>query len=78
MLIFLGLSTLYLVGWGAMFASIEFRWTFTQWYFFALMASASLFLTALALVCGTICRIGFGKGLTRYCKRFLGSYQRIN
>jgi len=65
MLVFLGFAAIYLGAWGAMFASKSFRWTFTQWTFFSIMASASVSLTALTLICGTVCRIGFGKGLTR-------------
>ena len=34
MLIFLVLSFGYLVGWGAMFVSPTFRWTFVLWTFF--------------------------------------------
>lgn len=66
MLVFLSLSSLYLVAWGTMFASAAFRWTFVQWYFFGTMTCASVFLTTATLVCGGICRLGFGKGLPRY------------
>lgn len=66
MFIFLFLSILYLAGWGVMFFSTTFRWTFTTWTFFSLMATASVFLTLLAVVLGVICRFNFGKGLARY------------
>jgi len=63
---FLLLSLLYLLGWGAMFAAPTFRWTFVQWRFFSIMASASVFLILISLLLGVVCRINFGKGLSRY------------
>lgn len=66
MFVFLVLSILYLGGWGVMFLSDTFRWSFFEWRFFALMASASVFLTVVAFVLGVICRYNFGKGLPRY------------
>lgn len=66
MLVFLVLSLGYLAGWGVMFASTTFRWTFVQWRFFSLIASASVLLTLMAFILGVICRLNFGKGLPRY------------
>ncbi|KAH7915129.1 hypothetical protein BJ138DRAFT_201706 [Hygrophoropsis aurantiaca] len=66
MLIFLVLSLAYLVGWGAMFASPTFRWTYMTWTFFGVMTSASVFLTVISFVLGIVCRVNFGKGLVRY------------
>ncbi|EGO02711.1 hypothetical protein SERLA73DRAFT_47119, partial [Serpula lacrymans var. lacrymans S7.3] len=66
MLIFLFLSFAYLVGWSAMFASTTFRWTFLQWRFFALITTASVFLTFVSFVLGVMGRVNFGKGLVRY------------
>lgn len=66
MAIFLVMSTLYLASWGAMFASISFRWTFMEWRFFSLMATASVLLTLSALITGIVCRLGFGKGLPEH------------
>ncbi|KAJ6604213.1 hypothetical protein DFH09DRAFT_967420 [Mycena vulgaris] len=66
MIAFLGLSILYLAGWGVMFLSTTFRWTFATWNFFGIMASASVFLTLVSFVLGVICRYNFGKGLLRY------------
>ncbi|KAF8912963.1 hypothetical protein CPB84DRAFT_1811945 [Gymnopilus junonius] len=66
MVIFLLLSVLYLGGWGVMFFSTTFRWTFTTWTFFSIMASASVSLTLLAVILGVLCRLNFGKGLARY------------
>jgi hypothetical protein len=66
MLIFLVLSFGYLAGWGAMFASTTFRWTFVQWRFFSLVISSSILLTLITIVLGLICRFNFGKGLLRY------------
>jgi hypothetical protein len=66
MLMFLLFSILYLGGWGVMFFSTTFRWTFSSWRFFAVKASASVFLTVTCFLLGVICRINFGKGLVRY------------
>jgi len=66
MLIFLLLCVTYMAGWALMFVSTSFRWTFVQWQFFAIMATASVLLTLAALILGIICRINFGKGLLRY------------
>jgi len=66
MLIFLALSFAYLVGWGVMFLSTTFRWTYVQWQFFGAMASASVILTLMSAILGVICRFNFGKGLSRY------------
>jgi hypothetical protein len=66
MFIFLSLSMIYLGGWGFMFFSTTFRWTFVTWRFFSIMASASVLLTVLSIILGVICRYNFGKGLTRY------------
>lgn len=70
MTVFLGMSTLYLASWGAMFASTSFRWTFLEWRFFSLMATASVLLTLSALITGIICRLGFGMGLPGHCMCF--------
>jgi hypothetical protein len=64
--IFLVLSFGYMAGWGAMFASTTFRWTFVTWRFFSLIASGSVLLTLMCLILGLICRLNFGKGLLRY------------
>jgi len=85
MFIFLSLSMLYLGGWGFMFFSTTFRWTFITWRFFSVMASASVLLTVLSIILGVICRYNFGKGLTRYLNAqqpldegdFLPSYESL-
>jgi hypothetical protein len=66
MLIFLVLSMLYMAGWGVMFFSTTFRWTFTTWLFFAVMASVSVFLTFVGMILGIVCRLNFHKGVTCY------------
>ncbi|KAJ7785881.1 hypothetical protein B0H16DRAFT_1670180 [Mycena metata] len=66
MIVFLGLSVLYLAGWGVMFLSTTFRWTFRTWNFFNIMATLSVILTLLSFALGVICRLNFGKGLLRY------------
>jgi len=68
MAVFLGMSFLYLANWGAMFAGASFRWTFLEWRFFSLMASASVALTLSALITGIVCRMGFGQGLPEHCE----------
>ncbi|KAJ6626849.1 hypothetical protein B0H10DRAFT_1996874 [Mycena sp. CBHHK59/15] len=66
MLFFLSLSVLYLAGWGIMFLSTTFRWTFVTWQFFSIVASASVFLTLMSFILGVVCRYNFGRGLLRY------------
>lgn len=67
-LVFLGMALLYLAGWAAMFASATFRWTFVEWRFFSLLASASVVLTLIAFILAILCRLNFGKGLPKYLK----------
>lgn len=71
MAVFLAMSALYMAGWGAMFISDSFRWTFLQWRFFCLMTSASVALTLSALITGIFCRLGFGKGLPEHLNETL-------
>jgi hypothetical protein len=66
MLLFLGLSVLYLAGWAAMFDSTTFRWTFVEWRFFSIIVATSAFLILISFILGLVCRINFGKGLPRY------------
>ncbi len=74
MLVFMALSVLYLGGWGIMFISTTFRWTFITWTFFSIMATASVFLTVLSIVLGVVCGLNFGKGLARYREFLEGLY----
>ncbi|KAJ7293166.1 hypothetical protein C8J57DRAFT_1041078 [Mycena rebaudengoi] len=66
MFIFLLLSVLYLAGYGVMFLSTTFRWTFVNWQFFCIMSLVSVFLALLSFILGVVCRCNFGKGLLRY------------
>ncbi|KAI0067923.1 hypothetical protein BV25DRAFT_1876789 [Artomyces pyxidatus] len=66
MVVFLVLSVLYLLGFGVMFDSTTFRWTFVQWGFFSVVTTVSAILTLLAFLVGLACRMNFDKGLTRY------------
>lgn len=68
MLAFLVLCVGYFAGWGAMFLSDAFRWTYLQWYFFGIMACTSVLLTLISFVLGLICRWNFDRGLPRYLK----------
>jgi hypothetical protein len=69
MMVFLGLSALYLIGLGLMFISPTFRWTFVEWGFFGSMVIVSGLLILVGLVVGVMCRMNFGKGLPQYRKR---------
>jgi hypothetical protein len=66
MMIFLVLSIGYLTGYGIMFVSDSFRWTFMEWRFFSFVSLASVLLTAFAFILGVVCRLNFGKGLSPY------------
>ncbi|KAH9065911.1 hypothetical protein EDB87DRAFT_1554553, partial [Lactarius vividus] len=66
MAVFLVLSALYVIGWGLMFDSTTFRWTFVQWTFFASMATLSAVLAIIDLIVGIMCRLNFDKGLPNY------------
>jgi len=66
MVVFLVLSALYLFGWGLMFDSDTFRWTFVQWGFFGAATSLSALLDLIGLTVGIMCRLNFDKGLAHY------------
>jgi len=66
MVIFLVLSALYLIGWGIMFDSETFRWTFVEWGFFGATATLSALLVIVGFVVGVMCRLNFNKGLANY------------
>lgn len=68
MVVFLVLSLLYVVGWGVMFDSPTFRWTFVQWRFFSAVISLSVALIFISFLLGIVCRVNFGRGLPRYRK----------
>ncbi|KAI0724235.1 hypothetical protein C8T65DRAFT_625846 [Cerioporus squamosus] len=63
---FLAVAVLILVGWATMFIAATFRWTYATWLFFRLMTTAAVLLTLTTLILGIVCRVNFGKGLTRY------------
>lgn len=65
---FLGLCVIMLAGWGGMFASNTFRWTFKDWAFFSAMSTASCALTLLTTVLGAVCLRNFDKGLKNFRK----------
>ena len=68
MAVFLILSALYLVGFGVMFDSDSFRWTFVEWGFFGATVSLSALLVLLCLTLGIMCRLNFDQGLVHYRK----------
>lgn len=66
MAVFLVLSGVLVIGWGAMFDSLTFRWTFVQWRFFSVIIVLSITLTLLTFILGVVCWFNFGHGLTHY------------
>ena len=66
MMMFLAVAVLVLAGWGAMFVAATFRWTYVTWLFFRIMTTAAVLLALTVLILGIVCRVNFGKGLTRY------------
>ncbi|KAI9511762.1 hypothetical protein F5148DRAFT_1274103 [Russula earlei] len=68
MIAFLVLSALYLIGFGLIFDSRTFRWTYIQWGFFGATVSLSAVLVLVDLVVGIMCRLNFDKGLIHYLK----------
>ncbi|PIL30969.1 hypothetical protein GSI_07138 [Ganoderma sinense ZZ0214-1] len=66
MAIFLGVAVVVLAGWGSMFIAATFRWTYATWFFFRIMTTSAVVLALLVFILGIVCRINFGKGLTRY------------
>jgi hypothetical protein len=63
---FLLLCMGYIIGWGAMFDSKTFRWTFVQWPFFSVVLVLSVVLVTICFVVGILCRLNFGRGLPHY------------
>ena len=67
MLVFLGTGLAYIGGWGAMYYSEVFRWTWVEWPFFACLTIISQVVLIASIVLGIICRKNFKKGLAQYC-----------
>ncbi|KAI0351673.1 hypothetical protein OH77DRAFT_1524004 [Trametes cingulata] len=63
---FLFLNLCYIVGWGVMFYSQVYLWTFIEWPFFGCTTIVSFMVLIGAMVFGVICWTGFGKGLAHY------------
>ena len=70
--LFLAFNVVLIGGWASMFASITFRWTFSQWRFFSIISTAAVFLSLVTLVLGIWCRKNFGSDLHKY-RKFLNS-----
>ncbi|TFK96439.1 hypothetical protein BDV98DRAFT_576093 [Pterulicium gracile] len=64
--VFLFLLFAVLSGWGAMFGSQIFRWTFMDWPLLAGMNVASLVLIIASMTLSVICWLNFDKGLGHY------------
>jgi hypothetical protein len=63
---FLVFSALYVIGWGVMFDSTTFRWTYFQWAYFGSIVTLSAILAIIDLILGIMCRLNFDKGLPNY------------
>jgi len=63
---FLFLGFLYVAGWGIMFCSLEYRWTFLRWPFFAALTAEAFVVMIASCVLGVMCRRNFDKGLAHY------------
>lgn len=63
---FLFLSFAYIVGWGVMFDSDTFRWTYAQWSFFAVIITLGTALIIICFIVGIFCRMNFGRGLSHH------------
>ncbi|EJF66419.1 hypothetical protein DICSQDRAFT_142019 [Dichomitus squalens LYAD-421 SS1] len=74
MLTFLAVAILVLAGWGTMFIAATFRWTYVTWFFFRVMTTGAVLLALAVLILGIVCRVNFGKGLTRY----LNAHEELN
>jgi hypothetical protein len=66
MIVFLGLSALFIVAWAGMFVSPTWRLTFLTWMFFRMMTVCAAILSVLALVLGIVSFINFGKDLPKH------------
>jgi hypothetical protein len=66
MAVFLLLSALYVIGWGLMFDSTTFRWTYFQWSYFGAIVTLSAILAIMDLIVGIMCRLNFDKGLPNH------------
>ncbi|CAE6344464.1 unnamed protein product [Rhizoctonia solani] len=68
MIVFLGLSALFIVAWAGMFVSPTWRLTFLTWMFFRMMTVCAAILSVLALVLGIVSFINFGKDLPKHLR----------
>jgi len=66
MISFLAIAFFFIAGWGIMFYSIVYRWSFVQWPYLGCFTVASFVLIIASIVLGTICWRNFGKGLAEY------------
>ena len=51
-----------------MFGSIQYRWTFYNSQFFAVMTVTSFIVLVVTIGLAVACRLNFGKGLREYCE----------
>ena len=77
MVVFVVVAALYLTGFGVMFVSRTFRWTFQEWTLFAVIAAISVALALMAFILGIVCRCNFGKGLLRYRMSFAVGFSAV-
>ncbi|KAJ7778472.1 hypothetical protein B0H16DRAFT_1879104 [Mycena metata] len=66
MISFLAISFVFVSGWGIMFYSIVYRWSFLQWPYLGCFTVASFILIIAGMILGTICWRNFDLGLREY------------
>lgn len=70
MLVFLGTGLAYIGGWGAMYYSKVFRWTWIEWPFFACLSVTALGVQIASVVIGFFCWRKFHQGFAQWCKSY--------
>ncbi|KAJ7160793.1 hypothetical protein C8R46DRAFT_1353541 [Mycena filopes] len=66
MISFLAIAFFFMCGWGIMFYSIVYRWSFVQWPYLGCFTVASFILIIASMILGTICWRNFDLGLAEY------------
>lgn len=67
MVAFLLLGVIYIGGWGVLYYSQVFRWTWIQWPFFASLSVSAALVQLASIILGIICWRNFHRGLAQYC-----------
>ncbi|KAF7298362.1 hypothetical protein MKEN_01360800 [Mycena kentingensis (nom. inval.)] len=66
MFAFLLIAFLLVGGWGLMFYSVVYRWSFERWPLFGCFTVASFILIIASVILGALCWSRFGKGFSEY------------